>query len=479
MTEIKNKLNQTSNLNIKVIQFGEGNFLRAFFGYALDVLNKQNHYQGGIGLIQPIKNGMIEELKKQGGAYTLFLNGLQKNKIYQKSYLINNIVQMINPYNDFDSYLSLSKIKSLQLIVSNTTESGIAFCKTDHFDDKPPSSYPAKLTRFLWERFDYFNGSEKVGLHILPCELINHNADILKQCILKYIDLWNLNIDFKLWVENSLYFHNTLVDRIVPGYPTGNVIYYADKLTYIDDLMVVAEPFFLWIIEGNDKLKSILSISTKDLDLKIVKDLQPYRTRKVLILNGAHTAIVPLSILYGNETVLQTMENSFTSDFITNTIYEEIIPNIKMNKKELIEFAENVFDRFKNPFIKHYLNSIALNSISKFKVRVLPSIVKYYSVNNRYPKRLSFSMACLIVFYRGKWEDRNLNIQDDPEILLFFKNAWKIKNIHELSKTILGNQSLWGEKLTENNEFVQLIEQAIVLILDYGVEKGFNKFNSL
>ena len=289
----KKPLFRKSNHPIKIVQFGEGNFLRAFVGDVIHQLNQKTNYNGGIAVVQPIANGLISELDRQGGAYTLFLNGIQKGKEVQEKILIENIVATNNPYEDFNSFLELAKIPELEFIFSNTTEAGIVFDPTDQFDATPPKSYPAKLTRWLRERFTHFEANSNAGLYIIPCELINYNATTLKKIILQYVDLWELEGQFKEWIQNAITFCNSLVDRIVPGYPKENLSFYENQLAYKDALLVTAEPFFLWVIEGDERLKEKLSVDQIYLDIKIVKDLQSYRTQKVRILNGAHTALVP------------------------------------------------------------------------------------------------------------------------------------------------------------------------------------------
>ena len=334
---------------IKIIQFGEGNFLRAFVDYAVFELNKVSDFNAGVAVIQPIENGMIELFDEQDGLYTLFMKGIKKGNEVQDIQLIDTIVKCVNPYKVFEDYLKLAEEETLEFVISNTTEAGIAFSKTDKFDDKPPSTFPAKLTVLLHHRFKHFNGDAEKGLTLIPCELINYNAEVLKETILKYIALWNLKDNFKDWILECNSFHNTLVDRIVPGYPRADIDCYNEQLDYSDKLIVSAEAFFLWVIEGGDALKQKLPFHLINLDVKIVKDMQPFRTRKVRILNGAHTAMVPFSLLYGNTTVKESVDNDFTGKFIYEAVFCEIIDTLDMDKQDLNLFAEDIFDRFRNP----------------------------------------------------------------------------------------------------------------------------------
>lgn len=468
--------NLESTPPIKIVQFGEGNFLRAFVDYAFQKLNEEVHFDAGIAVVQPIEQGMVKMLNDQDGLYTLFLKGIQKGKEIQQKELITNIVKGIDPYSNFEDYLNLAQEESLQFIVSNTTEAGIAYVETDTMDMRPPSSFPAKLTLLLHHRFQYFKGDANKGLTIIPCELINYNSDSLKEIILKYSDDWKLGEAFITWLNVHCTFHNTLVDRIVPGYPKDDIEAYNAQLSYKDNLIVAAETFFLWVIEGDDTLKDKLPFHKTDLDVKIVADMQPYRTRKVRILNGAHTAMVPFSLLYGNTTVKQTVDNDFTGAFVNNAIFNEINPTLPMDKKELDNFAEEVLDRFRNPFIVHNLSSIALNSISKFKVRVLPSLLEYVTLNKKLPTRLSFAFAALIRFYKGTWKGGDLPVNDSVEIMNSFTEIWKSNDYAEIAIKVLGNTSYWGEDLNQTENLTDAVALALEEIDTNGIEIGFANF---
>ncbi len=465
------------SLPIKVVQFGEGNFLRAFVEYAFQILNKEVGFNAGIAVIQPIDSGMVSVLNDQDGLYTLFTKGIKNGKVVQEKELITNIVKGIDPYTCFNDYLDLAQVESLEFVVSNTTEAGIAYVATDTFEMAPPTSFPAKLTKLLYERFTYFEGAFDKGLTIIPCELINNNADTIQRIILDYISLWNLSEDFKIWILNACTFHNTLVDRIVPGYPEDEIAEYDKQLDYKDNLIVSAETFFLWVIEGDDALKKKLPFHKTDLDVKIVADMQPFRTRKVRILNGAHTAMVPFSILFGNETVKETVEDLFTGPFIRSLVYEEIIPTLNMEKSALEEFAEDVFDRFRNPFIKHQLTSIALNSISKFKVRVLPSLLEFVKRTNSLPPKTVYAFACLLRFYKGQWKGEELPVNDDADIIAEFAEIWESDSLDEISGKVLKNRAYWDKDLTQVRGLSGAISRALCCIEEYGIQEGFNKFS--
>ncbi len=473
-----NRKNQglEKKLPIKVVQFGEGNFLRAFVDYAFQKLNKELGFNAGVAMVQPLENGMIHMINDQDGLYTLFLNGIKKNEKIQEIELITNVVKGVNPYTHYNDFLDLAKEEELQFIISNTTEAGIEFIETDKPLMQPPVAFPARLTVLLYERYKYFDGDAARGLTIIPCELINHNADTLKEIILQYCDLWNLGIPFKAWLLEACTFHNTLVDRIVPGYPRNEIEEYNSKLNYQDNLIVTAEPFFLWVIEGGADLKERLPFHKTNLNVKIVDDMQPFRTLKVRILNGAHTAMVPFSLLYGNETVKQTVDGDFTGKFV-NKIIDEINGTVKMDAAEVNSYAEEVMDRFRNPFIKHLLSDIALNSISKFKVRVLPSLLQYYNDHQQLPTNLTFAFACLIRFYKGDWNGKALPIKDTQEIVDEFKAAWELNDLEATTKMILSNEDFWGEDLTKIDDLTQDIVFALSEIETNGLENGYVNFN--
>ncbi|MGB3143605.1 MAG: tagaturonate reductase [Maribacter sp.] len=468
----------TNRLPIKVVQFGEGNFLRAFVEYAFQTLNKEVDFNAGIAVVQPIDRGMVSMLNDQDGLYTLFTKGIKDGKEVEEKELITTIEKGIDPYANFKEYLNLAKEPELEFIISNTTEAGIAYVASDTFEMKPPSSFPAKLTKLLHERFSYFKGDKDKGLTLIPCELINYNSDTLKQIILDYIGLWNLSDDFRDWVLNSCTFHNTLVDRIVPGYPKDEIEAYNTQLDYSDNLIVSAETFFLWVIEGGEDLKKKLPFHKTELDVKIVKDMQPFRTRKVRILNGAHTAMVPFSILYGNDTVKETVDENFTGPFIRSLVFDEIIPTLNMEKAELEEFADAVFDRFRNPFIKHQLSSIALNSISKFKVRVLPSLLEYVKREKKLPLKTVFALACLLRFYKGDWNGKSLPLNDNAEIMTEFAEIWKSDQLKKVAEKALKNAEYWGEDLTHVNGLTTAMTMALENIEAHGIQEGFEKYSN-
>ncbi|HEY9046328.1 MAG TPA: tagaturonate reductase [Ohtaekwangia sp.] len=434
---------------VKVLQFGEGNFLRAFVDWIIDILNEKTDFNGAVEIVQPISKGMATMVNDQDGLYHVVLNGIQQGQTVSETRLITCVAGAFNPYDDFQHFLKTAENPHLQFIISNTTEAGITFSANDTAAGTLADTFPGKITQLLYHRFIYFHGAADKGLALIPCELIEKNGDTLKQTILQYIDLWKLPEAFKQWVLTENTFCNTLVDRIVPGFPKDTIRSIQESVGYEDNLVVTAEPFHLWVIEATDGVHAAFPADKADLQVKFVKDLTPYRTRKVRILNGAHTALVPVAYLRGLRTVRESVEDSYAGEFIRQAIFEEIIPTLDLPQEELQQFANDVIERFQNPFIRHELISIALNSISKYKVRVLPSVLEYYKRKGQLPERLLFSLAALIRFYKGEVKREAIPLNDTPEILEFFKKAWSTNNPVQVVKATLANKAFWDQDLTQ------------------------------
>ena len=412
-----------------VIQFGEGNFLRGFFNYFLQKMNEKGLYDGKAVIIQPRAGGKCGLLNEQDCKYNLYLRGIQNGEIVKEHTFIESVSRCIDPYKDFDGYLALADNPDFRFIVSNTTEAGIEFVDSCKFDDTPALSFPAKLTQLLYRRFK--NGLK--GFILLPCELIDNNGAELKKCVLKYAKLWNLEAEFVTWLETENHFVNTLVDRIVTGYPNDET-----KDAHPDDKFLdTAEIFHLWVIEGD--FEDEFPLKKSGFNVVWTDDAKPYKKIKVRILNGAHTSLVAGALLSGIETVGEAMNDNVTSLFLNKCMKEEILPTIGEND-ESIAFADAVFDRFKNPFIAHKWRSIALNSVSKFSVRVLPTLLEYKEKNGEYPKKLSLALANLIYFYKNDTPD------DAKDVVETMKN--------DSIKDILANTSLWQNDLSCMTEII-------------------------
>lgn len=451
--KLLNNSNQDSiaffdSLPEKVLQFGEGNFLRAFVDWMINELNKQKLFNGKIVIVQPIAEGQIDKLNQQDGLYTLISRGIQKGQLVEEKTVIQSVSRGINPYKNWSDVLECAANPELQFVVSNTTEAGIAYDANDKREYTPPTSFPGKLTVFLYERFKRFNGDITKGLIILPCELIDRNGEKLKEIVLRLADEWQYPAEFKTWILEANYFLNTLVDRVVSGYPKDEIEELTSELGYQDDLMVASEIFHFWVIEGPKELSEKLPLEQAGLNVVWTDDMTPYRTRKVRILNGAHTSSVPAAFMYGHETVEEMVKDPITGKFVKKLIYDEIIPSIDLDKEMLTSFADDVLDRFSNPFIKHYLESILLNCSSKFKTRVLPSILEYKNLYGKLPEKLTFSMAAFIAMYH-----KVDNLKDDRRVLDFFNKTWSLyekeDSLSTVVETVLANEEIWEENLNK------------------------------
>ena len=407
----------------RVIQFGEGGFLRGFVDWILQLTNEATDFNGSVVVVQPIENGMCDMLEKQDCVYTHIMRGLKDGEPTVDKKIIDVISRTVKPYDNWSSYLALAENPDFRFIVSNTTESGIAFSDKDAPSNAPNVTFPAKVTLLLKKRFDLGLG----GFIFLPCELINKNGETLKKYILDYAELWGYGAAFKAFVENDNIFCNTLVDRIVTGYPRDEKI----DLGYTDNMLNTSELFHLWVIEGDKKILREIPLDKIGLNIIVTDNLERYRTRKVRILNGAHTSMIPYAMLEGVETVGDCMADEKMSDFVKHCVYDEIIPTLDLPEEELLDYANNVFERFRNPFIRHLCASISLNSVSKFKVRVLPSLVSYIERTGKMPHYLLTSFAKLIEFYKTDMPN------DDPAVTEFMKKS--------TVREILSNRELWGD----------------------------------
>ncbi|AWK51910.1 tagaturonate reductase [Clostridium beijerinckii] len=452
----------------KVIQFGEGNFLRAFVDWQIDKMNDEADFNGSVVIVQPLENGLVDMLNEQDGLYTLYLQGIQNGEAVKTHKIINSVSRGVNPYRDYSEYLKLGENPEIRFIVSNTTEAGIAFDENDKLNEGCQKSYPGKLTALLYHRFVTFSGASDKGVIIIPCELIDRNGEKLKEIVLKYAEIWNLGQDFVNWLNKDNIFCCSLVDRIVPGYPRDTIDEVRAELGYDDNLVDVGEVFHLWVIEGPQSIKNELPIEKAGLNVKVVNDMTPYRTNKVRILNGPHTAMVPVAYLYGLETVGESVDHEVIGKYVHDVIYDEIIETLDLPHKELVEFADAIIERFQNPYVTHYLMSIALNSMSKYKTRDLPSLTEYLKRKGELPKKLVFSLAALIEFYKGKRGTENIELSDDEDILELYKSLWSNfdgtkDGLNKIVISVLGYEKNWGMNLNDipnlTNEVTKYLQE--------------------
>ncbi|WP_455798011.1 tagaturonate reductase [Clostridium butyricum] len=462
---------------VKVIQFGEGNFLRAFVDWQIDKMNKEADFNGSVAVVQPLEGGLIHMLNEQDCLYTLYLQGIQNGKATKTHTVIDCIDRAVDPYKDYNKYLELAEIPSVRFIISNTTEAGIVFENDDKLEGGCQKGYPSKLTALLYHRFKTFNGALDKGLNIIPCELIDRNGEKLKEIVLKYAEIWNLGDEFITWINTANTFFCSLVDRIVPGYPRDTIEEVRTELGYDDNLVDVGEVFHLWVIEGPQCLKEELPIEKAGINVKIVDDMTPYRTRKVRILNGPHTAMVPVAYLYGLDTVGETVDHEIMGQYVRALIFDEIVPTLDLLHDELVQFGNDVIERFQNPYVKHYLMSIALNSMSKYKTRDLPSLTEYLKRKGELPRKLVFSLAALIEFYKGKRGNEDIKLADDEHILELYKNLWSEcdgseSGLKTLVTKVLAYDRNWGMDLNEIEGLTQAVTDNLILIEKVGMKEA-------
>lgn len=444
----------------KVLQFGEGNFLRAFVDWMIDKTNRDGIYHGSIVLCQPIAQGLKDMINAQDGVYTLAMRGAENGQPVENIEVITSVSRCINPYENYEDLMEIARSADLEVVVSNTTEAGIAYHEGDRLTDRPPVSFPAKVTAFLYERYKAFNGDPRKGLLFLPVELIDNNGAELKRIVLKYAEEWELGQEFTEWVNTANEFTSTLVDRIVTGYPRDEISYFEEKLGYKDNIIDTSELFNLWVIEGDKKWADKLPVHKTDANVIWTDDVKPYKKRKVRILNGAHTSTVLAAYLAGFDIVGDFMKDDTVRTFMNDVIYKEVIPTLDLPKEELESFAAAVNDRFANPYIKHNLLDIALNSCSKFNARCLPSLLGYVEEKGKLPKCLTFSLAAFIKFYQGEWKDgaytgtrkdgTQYPLRDDEAVIRFFADAWAENDAEKTAESVLSNKDFWsGKDLTE------------------------------
>jgi tagaturonate reductase len=453
----------------KVLQFGEGNFLRAFVDWMIDCLNEADRFGGRVAVVQPIAQGLVDMLNDQDGLYTLLLRGIEKGEVTEQRRLITALSRGIDPYTQWEAYLACAENPDLRFVISNTTEAGIAYVEEAWDPDRCPDSFPAKLTALLYRRFTCFDGAADKGLLILPCELIDKNGQHLKEIVLRLTKEWELPASFANWVETHNVFFNTLVDRIVTGYPRDEAEKLEAELGYQDRLLDTGEIFHLWVIEGDVQYRSELPLDEIGLNVIWTEDLAPYRERKVRVLNGAHTLTVPVALLSDLETVKAAVEDPRVGAFMRRAVFSEILPHLDLPQAEKEAFADSVLERFANPFIHHRWIDIALNSISKFKTRCLPTLADYMADRGSAPPLLSFSLAALIRFYKES------EVRDDAAVLSFFQEVWKSQagedrtSCEAICRQVLANTAFWGQDLNTLPGLTTAVSEALFAIQTQGL----------
>jgi tagaturonate reductase len=461
----------------KVLQFGEGNFLRAFADWIVNKMNKEIGFNAGVDVIQPLPNGMVDMLNNQDGLYHVYLKGIKDGKPITEFTMVDCINKGINPYSEFDEYKKSILNPDLRFVISNTTEAGISWDETDTLDMQPQNSFPGKVAALLYMRYKEFNGDSSKGLIFFACELIDHNGEMLKKYVLQHAEKWNLEDDFIKWINEACCFCSTLVDRIVPGFPRDEIKDIQKELGYEDNLVVVGEYFHLWVIEAPEWVQDEFPAAKAGLEVKFVNDMKSFRERKVQVLNGCHTGSYAVSFLSGIETVREAYENLEMGSFMKELVYDEVLPVLDGTEKELKKFANKILERFANPYIRHQWQSIALNAMSKWETRNLPSLLNFNKTHNMLPQKLVFSLAAMIAYFKGNANGVEYKIQDDQWILDFYKEAWaacdgRPISIYELCEKVLALDKVWKQNLNKIPNLTITVSHYLFLITQVGMKKA-------
>ena len=455
----------------KVIQFGEGNFLRAFVDWIIWNMDQKTDFNGSVVVVQPIEKGMADMLNGQDCLYHVNLQGRENGKPVNTLERIDVISRALNPYTQHAAFMALADQPEIRFVISNTTEAGITFDPACKLDDAPASSYPGKLVQLLYRRFLTFNGDPTKGLIIFPCELIFLNGHVLKDCIEKYIDLWNLGTDFKKWFEEACGVYATLVDRIVPGFPRNEIAQIQEKICYRDDLVVQAENFHLWVIEAPRDVAKEFPADKAGLHVLFVPTEEPYHKRKVTLLNGPHTVLSPVAFLSGINIVREACQHEVIGKYIHKVQFDELMQTLDLPMEELEKFATDVLERFDNPYVDHQVTSIMLNSFPKFQTRDLPGLKIYLQRKGELPKGLVFGLAAIIMYYKGgkRADGTEIVPNDDPKIMSLLNGLWATGNTQMVTVGVLGAEFIWQEDLNKIPGLADLVRQYLDLIQHLGM----------
>ena len=484
MTRLKELNKRTAPKSVmpeKIIQFGEGNFLRAFVDWIVWNMDQKTDFNGSVVVVQPIEKGMVDWLNGQDCLYHVNLQGRQNGEAVNSLTRIDVISRALNPYSQNWAYMALADQPEIRFVISNTTEAGIAFDPACKLSDAPASSYPGKLVQLLYRRYQTFNGDTKKGLIIMPCELIFLNGHHLKECIEKYIELWKEDLGsdyegFKEWFEKYNYVCATLVDRIVPGFPRKEIADIQEKIGYKDNLVVQAEIFHLWVIEKPenmdiDVLRDEFPAEKAGLHVLIAESEKPYHERKVTLLNGPHTVLSPVSFLSGVNIVRDACNHEVLGKYIHKVQFEELMETLNLPMEELRQFAADVLERFNNPYVDHQVTSIMLNSFPKFQARDLPGVKTYLERKGELPQGLVFGLAAIITYYKGgkRADGTEIVPNDDPKIMDLLKELWATGDTQKVTDGVLSAEFIWGEDLHGVKGLSALVKKDLDLIQEKGM----------
>lgn len=463
-------------LPVKILQFGEGNFLRAFVDWMIDKANQAGKMNHGVAVVQPIAGGdFVRDLfAKQDNLYHVYLEGIKDKQPVKEVALVKCITGVYNPYSDYKTYESIFLSEELEMIVSNTTEAGIRYEEGDDLNAEPPASFPAKMTALLYKRFKKFNGDASKGLSIICCELIEDNGSTLRQYVLQHAAYNKLGADFEQWVSSHCHFYDTLVDRIVPGFPKENIQEIQAEIGFEDNLVVKGEYFHVWAIGGDSSIKQKLPLDQAGLNVLFMDDIREFRAKKVRILNGSHTGMVPVALQLGCATVMDAFNTPEVEKFINKMVSEETLPVINEDPEELKKFAGKILERFYNPYLKHYLKDISLNSLSKWETRNFPTVKDNYTKLNKNARLNTFSFAALLVLYSGK-AAVEFTPNDTPEFVEFIRSSFDAGNVKGWVEAVVENKKIWKEDFTVSPFFIDEVAASASAILNNGMKAALTE----
>ena len=479
MEQLNKKIHSKPERKIKIMQFGEGNFLRAFVEWILQDLNDKGAISADVVVVQPMPLGRVKDIAAQDGLYTLRLEGIDKGERVKKSEIIDVIGDCVNPFTDYEKFLRYGGSEDLQIIISNTTEAGIALDTTDTDFTVCPKSFPGKLLALLKRRYEKFGGAADKGLAIVPCELIDNNGDELYRVLTELAKVNNMDEKFIEWMQTANHFTSTLVDRIVPGYPKAEIPAIQEETGYIDNNVVKGEIFHLWVLKKEPFVQKVLPADSTGLNVIFADDIKPYKQRKVKILNGSHTALVPVAYLCGIDTVGESMADPTIGKYVRDFIFDEVNPTIDLPQDQMTAFANSVIERYQNPFIRHELMSIALNSTTKFKTRLLPTLLDYVRIFGKLPEHLIFSFAAIIEFHKGKRGDQDIALKDDPSYLAFWHRLWAEfdGDYLAMAKKVLAWEEAWDMDMnTIHPEIAEKVASRLEDIDKNGMREAVERF---
>ncbi|MDR0981764.1 MAG: tagaturonate reductase [Culturomica sp.] len=476
MRELNKNTVQKPELPVKILQFGEGNFLRAFVDWMIDIANEKGVMNHGVVIVQPIEKGMVEMLKKQDCLYNVYLEGVKDKKPIKEVRLVKSVQDALNPYTEYEKYEKYFLSPELEITISNTTEAGIRYEEGEDIFARPPKSYPGKMTALLYNRFKYFNGAADKGLTVICCELIENNGSTLREYVLKHAEANNLGEDFIVWVKNNCRFCDTLVDRIVTGFPRENIDEIKVELGYNDNMVIKAEYYHLWAIGGSEykKVQQVFPLDKAGLHVLYMPSIKSFRDKKVRILNGSHTGMVPVGLQMGCETVMDAFNTPDIEKFINTMVEKEVLPMIDEDKSELETFAASILERFYNPYIRHMLASIALNSLSKWEARNFPTVLDNFNKSGKTAEYNLFSLAALLLLYSGHSEV-DFTPNDTPEFVEFIQSNWNTDDIDGTVKKIVENKAIWTVDLTQVSTLEPTVSKFVKQILTDGMAKSLEK----